>query len=65
MAIRYNTSISTINLDLEGQPEELVYSTLMESLKSLITENSQGFGLVHVARYLHRPLFPLIKKLVI
>lgn len=64
MANRYNASISTVNLDLEDKPDDELYSTLIESLKTLQVENSQGFALVHVARYLHRPLFPLIKKLV-
>jgi len=52
VAKRYNCSIDTICVDLESTP----HGKLAEQLPRV--------DLVHVARYLHRPLFPLIKQLI-
>lgn len=48
--VRYNISINTICIDLENN-------------KSFLEK--QKFDLVHVARYLYRPLFPILIDIVI
>jgi SAM-dependent methyltransferase len=49
LAARYGTEIETVTLDLEAHPE---------------LASQHKADLVNVARYLHRPLFPVIAEMV-
>ena len=55
---RYKEDISTLGVDLEDTANEQLFKTITSA------NSDQLFDLVNVARYLHRPLFPLLIDLV-
>jgi len=58
LGTRYNGPISTLSLDLEDQGPDTLLPIILGHFQV------DGFDVIHVARYLHRPLFPLIINLL-
>jgi len=60
-AARENCSVKTCNVDLEPAQRE---PNSNSELQDQLLMGSDGYDLVHVARYLHRSIFPILKNII-
>lgn len=71
-AARDNSDVTALYLDLEPDlaEENLKTNVTVDTQtwdllrKELLSKQPEGYDLVHVARYLHRPLMPILRDII-